>query len=510
VANKSIRTDYLAGSPELKDFYQYSVVEPDFAQIIADKSRENVDRQSLQEVIREQYQGLPMSEASRNHLERLADPKTFTITTGHQLVLFGGPLFTTYKVLTAIKLAAQLSEQFPEHHFVPIFWIHTEDHDYEEVNHYFPSFREKQTYEAPFRTQVGSHMLTDAIEAVKPTHLDQALLAAYQEGRSMTDAFRRFINQHFGEYGVLMLDSADARLKAHFKNVLDAEIKGAASFEAVTDTSRKLAAAGYPLQIAPREINLFYLDQQGRNRIVAVNGHFEAKDRALKWSPDELAQLMTKHPENFSPNVSLRPLYQEMILPNLCYIGGWGELSYWLQLRGVFERFGVNFPLLLPRMSGTLIPQSVLTQWEELGFAAEDFRLPIHDLYRKFTPQVWDSGNFLDQSTEILTQIAKLTQLIENELSPTLARSGKALQVKTQRYLQNLEKKAHRVVRHRHPEGFRKLENLKLQVQPDGMVQERVLSLLSFPGHRPEELIRLAWEHCQPLSLEHEYLVLPD
>lgn len=509
-ATKSIRTDYLDPQSDLRSFYQYPVQQPDFSQIVADKARENTDRATLQAVIAEQYKGLVLSEKSQAHLDRLADPNTFTITTGHQLVLFGGPLFTTYKVLTAIKLAEQLCERHPDNHFVPIFWIHTEDHDFEEVNHFFSSYEEKHGYPGDFQAKVGDHILTEAIEALRPGHLKATLQHHYRAGQSMTDAFRGFINELFGPYGVLMLDADHPRLKAQFRQVIQEEIADAAAFQAVTQTSQAMAEAGYPLQIAPREINLFYLDELGRNRIVAVNGHFEAVDRSFRWTREELQQMVWEQPQYFSPNVSLRPLYQEMILPNLCYIGGWGELAYWLQLKGVFEHFGVNFPLLLPRMSATILRPGEATAWHEKGFTFADLQTSLSQLHRKYMPQVWDDTDFCAQSAEILQQIERLHQQIASEISPTLARSGEALKTKTQRFLQNLEKKAQRVMRHRFPRPFAEIETLKQAIQPDGLVQERILSLASFPEYGPEKLIRLAWEHCQPLSLDHQYWVLSD
>lgn len=507
---KSIRIDYLNAAEPLKPFYQYPVQTPDFAQIVADKGKEKIDRKALQQVIKDQYQGLTLSEASQKHLDLLAEENTFTITTGHQLVLLGGPMFTTYKVLTAIKLAQQLSEKHTDHNFVPIFWIHTEDHDYEEINHYFASFQEKRTYRGAFQTMVGNHVLSEEIKSILPTHFSERLRRTYRPGRKMSEAFRDYINELFGEYGVLMLDADDSRLKAHFRSVLKEEVNENAAFNEVNATSAALTDAGYPAQIHAREINLFFLDQLGRNRIVGVNGHYEAMDRDLSWSPAELESMIENHPEQFSPNVSLRPLYQEMILPNLCYIGGWGELSYWLQLKGVFAHFGVNFPLLLPRMSATIVPRSVKKAWEDKKLATSDFKAPLHEVYRKYMPQIWDSTAFLTQSAEILTQIDALKALIEDELSHTLARSGEALKVKTARYLKSLEKKALRVMRHKHPRAFDEIKELKFKIQPDGLVQERILSLASFPEFAPEDLIKLAWEHCDPLNLEHVYLDLAD
>lgn len=509
MAPPDLRTDYLQHADPLKPFYRYAPQNPDFARIIADKSRENIDRETLAAVIREQYGTLPLGEAVEQRLEQLRQPNAFTLTTGHQLVLFGGPLFTVYKVMHVIRLAEELAQQHSAHHFVPVFWIHTEDHDYQEINHYYQDFAEKQVYPGTFRTQVGTHVLEDSIRALWPEHFAAELRQAFQPGRTLAEAFRAFFHLLFKDYGLLILDADDARLKAQFTAVMRQEVDTHVASHLVSETSAQLKQAGYPQQITPREINLFYLDQEGRDRLVSHNGHFQVKGRDLRFSPQELQHLLHDSPERFSPNVSLRPLYQEMILPNLAYVGGWGELSYWLQLKGVFDHFGVNFPLLLPRFSATVFPSEHLADWQSFGFKPSDIRQNLFDLYRQYMPQVWDQAQFDQLEADILAQIEQLRGYIEQGISPTLARSADALATKNRRYLENLRKKAHRVLRHRQPEPFRKIEAIKMAIQPDGLVQERVWSLPTIAQWcTPHDFLAQVHTHCQPLQFEHHLLLI--
>lgn len=507
-STRNIKQDYLAGIPTLSPFYQYSPLQPDFQEIARAKKKDHTDRKLLAEVIREQYNGLDMGEAVENSLSKLAQPDSFTITTGHQLVLFGGPMFTTYKVLTIIKLARQLSEQGLT--VVPVFWIHGEDHDFEEINHFYQDFTTKVTYPGEFQTEVGIHTLEKSIEALRPESLSDALTEAYAAGVQMKDAYRAFFHEIFKEYGLLMLDATDARLKAVFASVMEKELLEHTAHAAVTATSQQLGEAGYAQQISPREINLFYLDEQGRNRIVVENGHFALVDREMSFSQEEILTLLRESPEKFSPNVSLRPLYQEMILPNLAYVGGWGELSYWLQLKGLFETTGVNFPLLLPRMSATLIPGETADAWQKFGFDLAEIKRPLHELNEKYVPAVWDRSGFDEYEAKIMDLLESLTDFVKKDISETLSNSADALATKTQQFLRNLDKKAGKIKRQEHHGLFSEIKRLKQQVEPDRVVQERILSLASFGNELPtRDLVSFLYHACKPLDFAHQCLRLP-
>ena len=354
IQKRAIKADYLAGEPQLKPFYSYDVQQPDFESIMEDKVFSDTHRKVLHQVLTDQYQDLEVTGATARNIESLLDSQTFSLTTGHQLNLFGGPLYTPYKVITVIKLAEQLNKQYPERHVVPIFWIHTEDHDYEEINHFYPNFHTKKTYQAPFSGATGHHILSEEITSLIPTHFPKSLTEGYVQGTTLAQATLRFANELYGKYGLVVLDADHPAFKRLFQETIRQELVDQVSQGIIETTSTKLKAAGYPAQINPRAVNLFYLDENGRDRIEKVEDGFRIIGREMQFTTQEMMVEVAAHPERFSPNVALRPLYQETILPNLAYCGGWGELAYWLQLGGVFDHFSVNFPLLLPRMSAVI------------------------------------------------------------------------------------------------------------------------------------------------------------
>lgn len=506
---RSIKQDYLTGDASLRPFYQYPLQSPDFGQIIQDKAREDIDREALHRVITEQYdgQGLEMTDATRHNLDSLRQSNTYTITTGHQLVLFGGPLFTVYKVLSTIQLAEQLREKYPDHQFVPLFWIHTEDHDFDEINHYYDSFEEVIRYQADCQGPVGRHVLTEAIRAATPPDMEARFTRWYTPGNTLTEAFRGFMNELFGEYGIVILDPDHADLKQRFAAVIKGEITAQKSFEHVGKTSANLEAAGYPAQINSREINLFFMEDEGRNRIVGEGDAFRVLNTEHTFDQEKLLALLAEHPEYISPNVSLRPLYQEMILPNLAYIGGWAEMAYWLQLKGVFDHYQVNFPLILPRMMATVFRESELEAWTNLGFSPENIQQQQPELYRAYMPKVWDDAEFMELKKGLLTQFGTLESYIQ-QFSNTLPRSVVGQQVQTEKFFANLEKKLHRVLRQEFSEDFGKIDTLKSTVFPDGKVQERVLSLAAFSDLSPTAFVAAIYPHVNVLNPEHCYITL--
>jgi len=503
----SIKTDYLQGHERLKPFYAYPPNSPDFDQIIADKHFPDHTRKVLVEVLRAHYEDLEIGEAARQNLERLALPNTYTLTAGHQLNLFGGPLYTPYKVLTVAKLAAQLNQKHPDFNFVPIFWIHTEDHDFEEINHFFPSYQEKKTYKSAFQGATGDHQLTDEILSLLPAHFPSKLKAHFQPGKSLGEATLAFSMELYSQYGVLVLDASDRRLKALFTDILLKELFEAESPKQVRKTSSLLHDAGYSLQIHARDINLFYLGQGKRDRIILENDRFYTVSGTMNWKMAEMRQEAENHPERFSPNVCLRPLYQEVILPNLAYSGGWGELSYWMQLKGMFDAYDINFPLLLPRATATLFTAEIAKKWQDFGLELADVKLTLPEVFAKYMPHIWQADAYEALSEELLTAFDKMEAYIET-LSATLPRSVVGQKVKTQRFIKNTRKKIHRVIRHDHPKQFNEIEQIKEQIQPEGLVQERILGLASFPQWVPAEFIAMLWKKINPLTFDHQFWVI--
>ncbi len=505
-SKKSIREDYLNPGAPLGKFYSYNPNQPEFEEIIQNKSAYPFDRETLVEVITEQYQGLTLFKETQQALSHLAQPNCYTVTTGHQLVFLGGPMFTTYKVLHTIKLAEELAQRHPQHQFVPIFWIHTEDHDYEEINHYFPSYQEKRVYEGKFEGKVGNHIIGKEISSLLPSSFPDELKASYQPGMTWAQAYRAYMHQLFGPLGVLMLDADDPRLKKQFIHTFQQDLVENLGQHCVETSSARLEEMGYSPQVSPREINIFYVEGNYRNRIVREDSYFRALDTPLKWTQNEMLNLLNQHPEYFSPNVCLRPLYQETILPNLAYIGGWGELSYWLQLKGLFDTAGVHFPLLLPRMSATILRKKEASQWLAKGLKLSDINFPLGDIQRKLTPNYWNEQDLQQHIKELEQQYQGLKTYIQT-FSSTLPLSVESQLSKNRKFFTRLKKKVEKVIIQTHSE-FKEVAVLKEAIQPDRMKQERILSLAAFPESSPQELISQLYEHCQPLNYSPSFFTL--
>ncbi len=352
--------DYLENQDAIIDFFGEMPTLQGFKNQLATKRQFSAaTREVLVDSLKEQYSCLPLGKTEKEELhkriEALSDPNTFTVTTGHQLCLFTGPLYTLYKILHVIRLAEELTKSLNGVEVLPVFWMATEDHDFEEVNH-FRYRGHKLVWHNELGNAVG-RMDTKAIqpviddlkqrlpEGVHAETLISELQEAYIIQENLADATRAIVHKWFGKYGIIILDGDDARLKELVVPAFTKEIKEQVAYREVSETSEKLGAK-FGVQVTPREINLFYLNQQVRSRVVEDGGTYKPLSGQVEWTVDEIIAELESHPERFSPNVLLRPLYQETILPNLGYIGGGGELAYWAQLKEMFAAFAVPFPIM--------------------------------------------------------------------------------------------------------------------------------------------------------------------
>jgi bacillithiol biosynthesis cysteine-adding enzyme BshC len=352
-----------------------------FQNQIAEKSQNftNHQRLLLQKALRERYENYQITPSSltQNHLEKLTDNQTFTITTGHQLNLFTGPIFFVYKILHVIKLCQELKARYPNQHFVPVYWMASEDHDFEEVKS-VQLFNQNISWDTDQQGAVGRFENVN-LEEKKSDFLrfferfpESEIFNLFQQlhGKTYGEAFFRLVNTLFSEHGLVIIDGDDKQLKTAFAPIIEQELLSPFAQKAVQEAGLILTEKGIKEQVHPREINLFFLNEKGRFRIEATTNGFQINNTFLQ--PDELLQRLEESPESFSPNVVLRPVYQEFILPNLCYVGGVGELNYWLQLKFVFEKANVTYPLIQVRNSALWLDEVSKKKWKELNFDLED------------------------------------------------------------------------------------------------------------------------------------------
>ena len=357
--------NYIDKKSELKPFYNNLPTVKNFKKQLEEKEKNfpKANRAVLYKALTEQYKGTDTSNKTQDNIALLAKSNTFTIVTGHQLNLFTGPLYFLYKIISTINLTEQLKKEYPAYHFVPIYWMATEDHDFDEIN-YFNLNGKKLQWSKKATGAVGrldTDGLKDVFDAMdselgnsnNAAALKRLFKAAYLEHESLTEATRFLANELFGAYGLVILDGDDTKLKKLLVPYAKKDILENLAFKKVTSKILDLEGLGtkYGVQVNPREINYFYLKDSIRERLIEKNGHFYVNDSDISFTEAQLIAELESYPERFSPNVIARPLYQEVILPNLCYIGGGGEIAYWLELKSMFEAMQVPFPILLLRNS---------------------------------------------------------------------------------------------------------------------------------------------------------------
>lgn len=431
-----------------------------------------------------QLQDVALSEAQVKNLELLTHPNTFTVTTGHQLNLFTGPVFFIYKILQTVKTCEYLKTQFPSQYFVPMYWMATEDHDFEEINHFKT---ETHYYEMNEKSggAVGRIKITDIHfipefekefkDSVFGTELIMMLKEAYQQGKTLTQAIRTLVNRIFSEVGLLMIDGDSVPLKAQMKQIFKEELLNS-ELKNVTEQKVEFLKSKYgKVQVNPRDINLFYLSET-RNRIELQGEKFEVVDTDISFSKEELLKELEDHPENFSPNALLRPVYQEKVLPNIAYVGGNAEVMYWLELKDYFRKVDIIFPVLIPRNSMLFIKEKTLGKIEKLNLDVEDFLHSFASIVQKKLLQNNEILQLLAEQENILQEQFEQLKQGSEKTHFSFGNMVKAEEARQRKSFLRLKKRLLRAEKIKQQELLERLENLFLDVHPGKTWQERVLN----------------------------------
>jgi bacillithiol biosynthesis cysteine-adding enzyme BshC len=469
--------DYISQKDQLQPFYGHFPTLENFEKQIQQKSSDaHVDRSTLANVLKRQYKHLKNSP----DLSVLEQPNTFTVTTGHQLNIFTGPLYVIYKIVTTINLARKLKAAYPDSNFVPVYWMATEDHDFEEIS-YFNLFGKKYTWQTQQKGAVGRMNPRELGEALKILPEKLPLFEkAYLKHDKLADAVRCYMNDLFGNEGLVCIDGDDADLKRLFLPVIEEELTRSTAHGLVTDTTSQIEALGYHTQITPREINLFYLEDGVRERIVKEGNKYQVLNTDLTFSEAEILETARQHSERFSPNVVLRPLYQEILLPNLAYIGGPSEVPYWMQLKGVFDHFSVSFPLLLPRNFALYINAASNKRAEKLGVTVENLFWDDVRLRKSFVEKASTVSLELTQERQAIEQIFNDILRKAIVIDKTLEGAVNAEKTKVINTLESVEKRLQKAEERNHETEVNQLLGLKAKLFPSGGLQERSENFLNF------------------------------
>lgn len=475
--------DYVDGVEKLKDFYQFAPSLNSIPNAIAKKSAENINRDLLVSRLTHQYKNITPSKPVEHNISLLTNKNTFTITTGHQLAIYTGEWYFIFKIITAINMAKEAKALYPEYNFVPVFWMASEDHDFEEINHIHlknEKFTWNEKAEGPTgRLKVDTiAKITDSLSHfLKGNKYTEELISvfekAYAEGNNLAQATRILVHELFKDDGLLIIDADDVELKKSWSKTIEKELTDDSNYKACTSLSDKLASHGYPTQVFPREINLFYLLDGYRVRIILENGIYKTKEEKYTFSKEEILAELTSHPERFSPNVVLRPLYQESILPNLCYIGGPGEIAYWLQLKTVFENNHVSYPILAWRNSFMVMDKKDIDTWNNLGFEMNAIFNSINELENEYVKKHQQEKISLETEQLLLKQYVESLKQKAMRVDENLQYSLEGTQRRMMRMMERIEYKIWKAEKRKYKTQLTQIANIKLKYFPGGKLQER-------------------------------------
>jgi bacillithiol synthase len=506
---------YITGDARWSNFQKYKPSIHSFKEVIEDKKKQPVDRQTLYKVLKKQYAELKTNDLVSSNIELLLNERTFTVVTAHQPALFTGPLYYVYKIISTINLAENLKSFYPDYDFVPLFISGSEDHDFDEVNH-LNLFGKKISWTSNQTGSVGMmsnqgvlSVLSELDQILKNDNILSLLKDLYPESGNYGKSARSLVNHLFSRFGLVVLDMNDADLKSLFKDILVQELFDRPSQKLVTATQNELNKVGFASQAFVRPINLFYLQEGRRDRIeVKEDGSFQILNTRIVFTEEEMRKEILDYPERFSPNVVLRPIYQELILPNLAYVGGGGEIAYWLERKTQFEYFGVNFPVLIRRNSVLIIDQNTKSRIDKLGFHILDLFKEADLLAREYIDR--NSKIELNLSQEI-GELAILFDRIAQKVvlaDKSLEKTALAEKVKNLKSAEFLEERMIKAEKQKHEISIQQIQKLKLKLFPENGLQERYDNFLGYYSESGDSFFDMLKSNLNPF--EEGFVVLID
>ena len=519
----SLVNDYMESKGEARSFVNYTPNIEGYQKAIEQRAFFPTNRKVLVEALQNQYVQLAKDINESNALNNkdafklvnenvslLLKENTFTVTTAHQPNIFTGPLYFIYKIIHAIQLAAELKKQFPKNNFVPVYYMGSEDADLQEVGAYNLAGESYQWNTkqkgAIGRMKVDEELIQllqnlEGYWSVKFAGKEalEVLKQAYQKGKTISEATLALVHAYFGKYGLVVIQPDDARLKSLFVDVMEKELRTGFSQKAIGPTKEKLAST-YHVQSDGRDLNLFYLGDNSRARIEKKEGAYIVVDTNIHFTEEEIVKELHAHPERFSPNVILRGVYQETILPGIAFIGGGGELAYWMELKNVFNEVKVHYPILQLRNSFMLMNEKQTANWNNLGFTLEHLFKPELELELEYIK------NQTKENLALTNHISSLNDLYESiqqdviKIDTSLGDHAKNLSIQAQKKLALLEKKMIRAEKRKQQISIDRIQTIKGSLFPKNSLQERVENFSEWVGDYGWDWVEAIMQHSTTLN----------
>jgi bacillithiol biosynthesis cysteine-adding enzyme BshC len=507
----SLFEDYMNQSSQVKTFYTYHISKQDFFEYLEKNKFHYLNRSVLVNALQSQAKLVSnTSPISLANIQLLESNNTYSITTGHQLCLFTGPLYFIYKIASTINLCKSLKEKFTDKNFVPVYWMASEDHDFEEINH-ANVFGKKVIWNSTQKGSVGEFSTEGLQEVInelktilgeneKVDELINLYETAYLKHTNLADATRYLVNELFGDYGIIILDGNDSELKQLFKEEFKKDIFENTSYKLVSETIDKLQK-NYSAQVTPREINIFYKEKGLRERIEKQGERFVLLNTKISFSNEEVEKL--------SPNVVLRPLYQQKILPNIAYVGGPGELAYWLEYKTMFEAYNIHLPIIMPRNFVMLLDKSTQNKLQKLNLTIKDIFKDGEELVKQFIKTQHHDIN-LEEAKKQLTEIyASITETV-NSIDKSLVGTTEAEKQKAFNGITTIEQKINRALKQKSETDVNQIWSIKEKLFPKNTPQERYDNFSMYYTKYGKEFISNIIENLTYELENFEYTILKE
>ena len=532
--NHNLYLDYLYEFENVSEFYKHDFREKEkysglFNDIINSRSGREINLTSL---IKNQYLSLPQaSEKTLTNIANLNEKRTLAIVTGQQLGIFGGPLYTFYKIITAIKLARQLKERYEEFNFVPVFWLEGDDHDFNEIRKIKLINKENELSEFTYseeipeddtKKSVGSLTLTSEINSVleliknslRETEFTPDLLSQlskiYTNGKTIKQAFKELIFWLFDEYGLLILDPQDKEIKSLLIPVFTHEVEGFREHtQKLVLTSAKLEEI-YHAQVKIKPVNLFYSTDDGRYSIEPVDDTFRLRRKRKQFTKEELLDTIKNEPERFSPNVLLRPICQDYLLPTAFYVAGPSEIAYFAQVTPLYDFFKIQTPIIYPRASITIIEKNLQAHLDKFNLELKDIFIKADTLKDQIIASVSDKNLdtlFEDSNRQI--------ELIIDDLKTHLFSIDKTISDSSDRYrdkmlssLFELKNKALQAQKKKHEISLKQIDKISESLYPAENLQERELNFIYFTNKYGDSFLKKIFDETIVNCFEHQVILI--
>ncbi|MFA7419097.1 MAG: bacillithiol biosynthesis cysteine-adding enzyme BshC [Melioribacteraceae bacterium] len=495
-------------------------------------SKDRPHRALLAEIIQTQYHNQKISKATLHNIENLASPKTIAIVTGQQLGLFGGPMYTFYKTITAIKLCEYLSEQYSEFNFVPVFWLEGDDHDYDEARAFSVLSNDNSFLSIQYddglgeeinRGSIGGLKFNENLNAVfenlsstlRETEFKASLIdllkSIYQPGKTFLESFRELMINLFDEYGLVVFNPIDNAAKRLLIPVFKKAIaEYADQSTALVERSAELEEI-YHAQVKVKAINMFYVDENERLLIEPTDsGDLRLKGKRKKFSFEDMLNQIEFNPEKFSPNVLLRPICQDFLFPTGFYIGGPGEISYFAQVNPLYEIYDIEEPFIYPRSSATIVEQGVNQVLQKHGFSYTDIFSDEKELIQKIvdaSSEVNLEGLFEKSNEEIRKQFLEISQKLST-IDKTLGDLSEKSRQKIEQTLDYLKNKASDAEKRKYDTSIRQLTKVRNVLFPNGSLQEREINFLYFVNKYGIDFLKWIFNELEINRFDHQILEL--